>query len=268
MKEHTGMTQAGDAFRGGDLPGALAAATAAVKAAPADADARWLLAELMLFAGEAERADRMLDAAALREPSPVVLEFRKLLRAEVMRGQVLGEGRAPKYQGDDATEAQQAALRARVLLRAGDAEGATAAAAEIEALRPRTPGRADGRAFDDLRDIDDLFAAEIEVLTTAGEHMLVPVERVRSLSFDPPRRPRDLCWRRCSIDLKDGTEGIVYMPALYPGGPQESEAALKLGRATEWTDPDAGPVRGRGQRMLLLGDEAMSLSAITSIVFD
>jgi len=261
-------TTAGDAFRAGDLDAALTAATAAVKAAPADADARWLLAELMLFAGEAERADRMLDAAALREPSPVVLEFRKLLRAEVLRGQVLGEGRAPKYQGDDATPAQQAALRARVLLRLGEAEAALATAAEIEALRPRAPGRADDTPFDDCRDIDDLFAAEVELLTTAGEHMLVPVERIRSLTFDPPRRPRDLCWRRCTIDLKDGTEGVVFMPALYPGAAQESDRALRLGRATEWTDPEAGPVRGRGQRMLLLGDEAVTLASLTTLVFD
>jgi type VI secretion system protein ImpE len=262
------MTTAGDAFHAGDLAGALAAATAAVKAAPADADARWLLAELMLFAGEAERGDRMLDAAALHEPNPAVLEFRKLLRAEVVRGQVLGEGRAPKYQGDDATPAQQAALRARVLLRVGEAEAAEAAAAEVEQLRPRAPGRADDVAFDDLRDADDLFAAEFEVLTTAGDHMLVPVERVRSLSFDPPRRPRDLFWRRCAIELKDSTEGVVFMPALYFGAAKESENALKLGRATEWTHPGQGPVRGRGQRLLLAGDDALAISAVTNLVFD
>jgi type VI secretion system protein ImpE len=260
------MTTAGDAFRSGDLAGALAAATAAVKAKPADADARWLLAELMLFAGEAERADKMLDAAALSEPNPAVLEFRKLLRAEVVRGQVLREGRAPKYQGGEATPAQQAALRARVLLRDGDLAGAAAAAAEVEQLRPRTPGKAGDVAFDDLRDADDLLAAEFEILTTGGEHMLVPVERVRSLSFDAPRRPRDLFWRRCSIDLKDGTEGVVFMPALY-GGAAETDNALRLGRATDWIE-DGGPVRGRGQRLLLVGEEAMALSALTTLVFD
>ncbi|MGG5812361.1 type VI secretion system accessory protein TagJ [Falsiroseomonas sp. CW058] len=261
------MTTAGDAFRAGDLAGALAAATAAVKAKPADADARWLLAELMLFAGEAERADKMLDAAALAEPNPAVLEFRKLLRAEVVRAQVLREGRAPKYQGGEATPAQQAALRARVLLRAGDAAGAAAAAAEVEQLRPRAPGKAGDVAFDDLRDADDLFAAEFEILTTAGDHMLVPVERVRSLSFDPPRRPRDLFWRRCSIDLKDGTEGVVFMPALYLGAEPETDGALRLGRATEWVE-DGGPVRGRGQRLLLAGEEAVPLAAATTLVFD
>jgi type VI secretion system protein ImpE len=259
------MTTAGDAFRAGDLAGALAAATAAVKAAPSDADARWLLAELMLFSGEAERADRMLDAAALHEPNPAVLEFRRLLRAEVVRGQVLREGRAPKYQGDDATPAQQAALRARIALRAGDLAAAADAAAEAEALRPRAPGKAGDIPFDDLRDADDLMAAEFEVLTTAGEHMLVPVERVRSLSFDPPRRPRDLYWRRTMIELKDGTEGVVFMPALYPG--PETDTGLRLGRATDWTE-DVGPVRGRGQRVLLAGEEALPIAGATTLVFD
>lgn len=261
------MTSAGDAFKAGDLAGALAAATAAVKAKPADADARWLLAELMLFAGEAERADKMLDAAALSEPNPAVMEFRKLLRAEVIRAQVLREGRAPKYQGGEATPAQQAALRARVLLREGDLPGAAAAAAEIEQLRPRAPGKAGDAAFDDLRDADDLMAAEFEVLTTAGDHLLVPVERVRSLSFDAPRRPRDLYWRRVSIDLKDGTEGVVFMPALYIGAAPETDRALQLGRATEWVE-DGGPVRGRGQRLLLAGEEALPVASVTTLVFD
>ena len=267
------MTTAGDALRAGDVAGALAAATAAVKAKPTDADARWLMAEVLLVTGDAERADKMLDAAALHEPNPAVLEFRKLLRAEVLRGQVLREGRAPKFQGDDATPAQQAALRARMLLRLGDATGAAEAAAQIESLRARTPGHLenpDGSQvpFDDLRDADDLWAAEIEVLTTAGDHILVPVERIRSLAFDPPRRTRDLLWRRCSIDLKDGTEGVVFLPAIYLGPQPETESALLLGRATEWTDPAQGPVRGRGLRMMLAGEELLPIVSLHTVVFD
>ena len=267
------MTTVGDALLAGDVAGALAAATAAVKAAPTDADARWLMAEMLLLTGEAERADRMLDAAALHEPNPAVLEFRKLLRAEVLRTQVLREGRAPKYQGDDATPAQKAALRARMLLRLGDIAGANEAAAEIEAQRPAAPGRledANGGSvpFDDLRDADDLWSAELEVLTTAGDHLLVPVERIRSLSFDPPRRTRDLVWRRCAIDLKDGTEGVVYAPALYLGPQAETDDALRLGRATDWTEPADGPVRGRGQRMLMVGEELLPITSLATVVFD
>ncbi len=267
------MTTAGDALRAGDIAGALAAATAAVKAAPTDADARWLMSEILLLSGDAERADRMLDAAALHEPNPAVLEFRKLLRAEVVRTQVLREGRAPKFQGDDATPAQRAALQARMLLRLGDVAAANEAAALLEETRPRSPGRleaADGTQvpFDDFRDADDLWASEIEVLTAAGDHLLVPVSRLRSLSFDPPRRTRDLVWRRCTIDLKDGTEGLVYVPALYAGAAPETDDAMRLGRATDWTDPADGPVRGRGQRMFIVGEDMLPITELATVVFD
>ena len=267
------MTTVSDALNAGDLEGALGLATAAVKAAPTNGDARWLLAELLLIQGNAERADRMLDAAALHEPNPAVLEFRMLLRADVLRAQVLREGRMPKYQGGEATPAQMAAMRARVLLRAEDTAAATGCAQEIEALRARVPGMlrtqaGQSMAFDDLRDADDLMAAELEILTTGGEYLLAPMERVRELSFDAPRRARDLVWRRCTISMKDGTEGVVFVPALYLNKQPEDKVEFLLGRATDWTNPADGPVRGRGQRMLLAGDEVLDLMSLSMVTFN
>lgn len=264
------MATPGDAFKTGDLAQAIAGAQAAVKAAPRDSGARWLLAELLLFAGDAERADRMLDAAVLEEPSPAVLEFRKLLRAEVVRQQVWTEGRAPKFSGDDAPPALAAAMRALVLSRDGAAGEARAEAEAAETLRPRIPGTArlaDGRdlAFDDLRDADDVMAPLLEVLTTGGDHLLVPFAKIASLEFEAPRRPRDLYWRRTTIALRDGTDGVVYAPVIYPGASKLADP-LRLGRATEWSD-GPGPVRGAGQRLLLLGDEPASLMELTSIAF-
>ncbi|MBR0650305.1 tetratricopeptide repeat protein [Roseomonas terrae] len=261
------MTTAGEAFKAGDIEGAVAAATAAVKAAPRDAGARWLLSEMLLFAGEYERADRALDAVIEETPSPTVMEFRQLLRAEVVRRQVFTEGRVPKFQGDDPTEAQKAAAQAVTLLRAGDHAGAAASGAEVEAQRPRTPGKIDGVAFDDLRDADDVLAAFIEVHTSNGDYMWVPVERLAALSFDEPKRPRDLYWRRCNIATKDGQEGVVYMPTIYPWTVKTLPNPLRLGRGTEWQD-DAGLVRGLGMREFLIGEEAKSLAELTEVTFD
>lgn len=264
------MNNAGEAFKAGDLAAAIAAAQAAVKAAPRDSDARWILAELMIFTGDAERADRMLDAVVLEEPSPAVMEFRKLLRAEVIRQQVWGEGRAPKFSGDDATPAQSAAIRAAVLVRAGAAEEAEVEAKAAEEARPIRSGQAElanGTTidFDDFRDADDLMAPMIEVLTTNGDHILVPVERIVALDFDAPRRPRDLAWRRTNIELTDGTEGVVYIPTIYPGAATQPDP-IRLGRATEWLE-EAGPVRGQGQRLYLIGDEAVALCDLAAIRF-
>lgn len=262
------MTTASEAFKAGDIGAAIAAQQQVVKSAPRDAGARWFLAELLLFAGEAERADRMLDAAVLDDPSPAVLEFRRLLRAEVVRQQVWAEGRAPKFSSDSATTAQLAVLRATVSARAGQATEAAAAAQEAEAARPRVTGQArmaDGSvvAFDDLRDLDDVLAPMLEVLTTGGDHMLVPFERVATLEFDPPRRPRDLAWRRTAITLRDGTEGVVYVPTIYAGAADATDA-LRLGRETEWVET-AGLTRGRGQRLLLLGEEAVAITDIAAL---
>ncbi|MDB5413324.1 MAG: hypothetical protein JWR10_1659 [Rubritepida sp.] len=264
------MANAGEAFKAGDLAAAIAAAQVAVKTAPRNSGARWLLAELMVFAGDAERADRMLDAAVLDEPSPAVLEFRKLLRAEVVRQQVWNEGRAPKFSADDATPAQSAVVRASVLARAAAAEQAMAEALSAEEQRPKVSGEADLAdgttiTFDDFRDADDLLAPMVEVLTTNGEHILVPVERLVALDFDAPRRPRDLAWRRTTIELKDGTEGVVYMPAIY-AAPAGQPDPVRLGRVTEWSEGE-GPVRGRGQRLFLIGDEAVALSELAAIRF-
>jgi type VI secretion system protein ImpE len=261
------MSTAGEAFKAGDLEGAVAAATAAVRAAPREAGPRWLLAELLVFAGELERADRALDAIIEDKPAPTVLEFRQLIRGEAVRRQVMFEGRVPKFQGNDPTAAQKATIRAITLLRAGDHAAAAAAAAEAEALRPRVPGRINGAAFDDFRDVDDLFAAIIEVHTAGGEYLWVPTERLRMLSFDAPRRPRDLFWRRCTIEMKDGQEGVVYMPMIYPWTTKDMPAPLRLGRRTEWQD-DAGLVRGLGMREFLIGEEAKTLAEIEEIAFD
>lgn len=263
------------AFEAGDLQGAVAAANAAVKSAPRDFGARWVLAEMLLFAGELERADRILDAVIAEEPSPAVLEFRRLLRAAEHRRRVFGkEGAAPKLQGEEATAAQTACLRALVELRAGNPEAAAAAAAEAEERRPRVPGThrpagpgAAPVAFDDLRDADDLFSPFLEALTMAGDYMWIPLERVRALEFEAPKRPRDLCWRRASIEMKDGQEGVIYVPAIYPWGDGGMPDGLRLGRTTDWLDAGGGPVRGLGQRVLLAGEEALALNEAGALHF-
>jgi type VI secretion system protein ImpE len=264
------LSRAGDLFRQGELQAAIEAANAAVKAAPADTGARMLLAELLLFAGNGERADTLLDATSTVDPSAalVVSEFRQLLRAEAARRQVLSEGRPPEFLGEP-TETQTRLLQALVALRAGDLAGAAGAVEAAEQSRPVITGQHDGAGFDDFRDADDLSIGNFEVLTTTGKYFWVPTERVESIEFHPAKRPRDLFWRRCSMVVRDGPDGDVYLPAIYPSAllPSDDPVAdgLRLGRATEWTG--AAPVRGIGQRVYLVGDEAVPVQQMSQLDF-
>jgi protein involved in temperature-dependent protein secretion len=65
-------TQAGNLFREGRLAEAIAAADDAVKQQPGNAAAGVLLAEFLLFAGDFERADAVLTAAATVDPGAVL----------------------------------------------------------------------------------------------------------------------------------------------------------------------------------------------------
>ena len=263
---------AGTLLRAGRLDAAIAAGNTAVRNSPGDLGGRVLLAELLLFAGNIERADVILAAAAQADPSAmvVVAEFRQLLRAETARRQYLRDGRVPEFLGEP-TPALRALLAAGVALRAGDGETAARHVAEAEEARPPTPGKmqqeSDELRFDDFRDIDDLHAGFFEVLTTTGKYFWVPTERVASIEFHAPKRPRDLAWRRATISVNAGPDGEVYIPVTYDSTASDLTDELRLGRATDWRGEESGAVQGVGQRVFLAGDDDYGIMQLTTLHF-
>lgn len=151
---------------------------------------RVLLAELLLFTGNVERADVILDAATDIAPDAalVVAEFRQLLRAELARRQLYRDGRVPEFLGDP-TAAQSAALGSLVACRAGDMADAAQFAEAAEVARPRVPGQAAGMPFDDFRDADDLSSTSFEVLTTTGGVFLDTGRAGREHRIPPAQAP-------------------------------------------------------------------------------
>src|SRR5262249_23698319 len=140
--------------------------------------------------------------------------------------------------------------------------------AEAEARRPKVAGTCNGRAFEDLRDLDDLTACVFEVLTGNGKYYWIPIERVEHVEFRPPQRTRDLLWRRARMIVRDGRAGEVFLPVLYAGSHAEAADLVRLGRATEWRGGDDTPVRGIGQRTFLVGDEPRPILELETLTFD
>ncbi len=255
-------------FHAGRLDDAVAAAQAALRKSPTDLNARVLLGELLAFAGNLERADVVLDAASAIDPSTavVVAEFRQLIRADMARRQLFRDGRVPEFLADP-TETQRLQLAALVALRAGDFAEAMRQTEAAEAVRPHVTGKHGDIVFDDMRDADDLLAGSFEVLTTTGKYFWIPTERVQTLEFHPPKRPRDLLWRRASMSVAEGPDGEVYLPAVYVTDDQVSDT-LRLGRETDWRQADGGPVRGVGQRLFIVGEDAAPMMELGNFRFD
>ena len=122
-----------------------------------------------------------------------------------------------------------------------------------------------------MRDADDLLASCFEVITTTGKYFWIPPERVLLLEFHDAKRPRDLFWRRATMQVADGPDGEVYLPALYPpttGTATAMTDALRLGRATDWHQAgDGGPTLGLGAVTILVGEEALTWLEMDKVNF-
>jgi type VI secretion system protein ImpE len=264
-------TDAKSLFRDGKLAEAIEAQTAIVRDKPTDPEARSFLAELHMLTGAYDKADRQLDLLSTQHTKlgVAVALSRQLLRAAMARQEVFEKGRAPEV----VTEPNayiQSALQALLELREGRAREAATLLAEADEKRARTAGKLgeDGAAFDDFRDVDDLCAGFIEVMTSTGKYFWVPTERVDFMEFEKPTRPRDIVWRQCKMEVRGGPEGVVYVPSTYPTLPAEGDIdSFRLGRATEWSGGDGTPTRGIGLRLFLVGEEGMSIDELQTVQF-
>jgi type VI secretion system protein ImpE len=246
-------------FRAGKLQEAIAAQTALVKSKPGDQSQRLLLFELLAFAGELDRAKRQLDALQYDELElqAAAAEYRKLLDVEEARRKLFRDGTQPKFLDGAAPEHVRLRLEALERFRTSHpAEAAESLAQAAEAVPP-VAGALNGQPFADLRDCDDLFGSVLEVFAQ-GSYFWIPLEVVELINIAPPKFPRDLLWVKARLETAAGA-GQVYLPALYPGSYEHADDAVKLGRMTDWTGDDGGPVFGRGLRMFLADEEASTL---------
>jgi type VI secretion system protein ImpE len=260
--------QPAELYEAGKLAEAITAAAEEVRLHPSQTPRRSLLVELLLFAGEWERADRQLDALGQLDAKLLmhVNLLRHLIRAEQARQQLFTEGRMPELLAAPPAYLRDQ-LRAVVCLRAGQPEEAAQLLAAAEAARPRLGGTCGEQHFEDIRDTDDVTACLFEVLTSTGKYYWVPMASVELLELHPPQRPRDLLWRRAHMIVRGGPDGEVYLPALYPGAAREGDDALRLGRKTEWRGGEGAPVRGAGQRVLDVAGEDIPCLEIRQLTF-
>src|SRR4051812_25155547 len=91
-----------DLYRSGQLQEAITAQLAEVKAAPADQGKRLFLFELLVFAGDLDRAQRQIDVVRYDTPELDlgVATYRQLLDAERARRRLFSEALVPHFFGE------------------------------------------------------------------------------------------------------------------------------------------------------------------------
>lgn len=239
------------------LEDALDLAKARLKTNPSDQEARHLYIDLLVLAGDYERADNQCSLAVTFAPDATMgfALLRNELRGMAARDAWYQGGAVPEFpQGP--SDLDKLGIKLGIAHRLQDVADTTAALAALDNVRGERPMLWNGKRVSDFRDLDDRTPHALEVIMTGGAYLWIDFAKIAALTIEPIARPRDLAFRRAELSLIDGAIAHVLLPAIYHG--TTTEAVLKLGRETDWVDEPTGITTGRGQRCFLAGDELVS----------
>ena len=250
----TGMEQAKEFVKSGQLSAAMGHVAQDIKAHPADLRLRSFLFELLCFSGEWSRADKQLDVIGHQnvESEIAVQAYRNAIRAEQDRRRVWREGMQPHFfvEPPQYVDLQLRALRE---LQARDGGAWMELYATAKAQWPQLKGKLNGRDFSEFRDCHDLLGPVLEVIVR-DQYAWLPLEHVTRIDMDAPKRLRDSIWVPAHIETVDGTVGQMFIPALYALSSEHQSEEIKLGRITDWQDVGDNVFEGIGLRMFFSDD--------------
>lgn len=246
------------------LDEALDMAKVRLKSNPSDQEARHLYIDLLVLAGDYERADNQCSLAVTFAPDATMgfALLRNELRGMAARDAWFQNGAVPEFpQGP--SDLDKLGIKLGIAHRLKDAADTQTALAALDETRGERPILWNGKPVSDFRDLDDRTPHALEVIMTGGAYLWIDFAKIAALTVEPIARPRDLAFRRAELSLIDGAIAHVLLPAIYHG--TTTEAVLKLGRETDWVDEPTGITTGRGQRCFLAGDELVSFHDTESL---
>lgn len=222
-------------YREGKLREAIKALGEELRANPLDAKRRTFLFELLLFAGEFDRAEKQLDllAGANAEAAAGTLLYRSALHAERTRQSMFANHETPPL-----TE---------------------------EAIHG---GELNGKPFGEIGDSDPRIGANLEVFL-AGSYTWIPIHYLRKLEVEPPSNLRDLVWARARVETSSDFRlqelGEVLLPVLCPMSSNHADELVNLGRESAWEPDEKYGEIPYGAKLMVVDGVDVPLLAIRSI---
>jgi len=262
------MNEAKTQLDAGNLNGAVEAALASVKASPTDARARTFLFELACFSGDWERAEKQLDVIGHQDIDAMIGSqiFRQNLNAERNRLLLFSDSRKPEFVTTPPAYVEDL-LAANNRIREGNLSEAREILDKIEEERPAFAGKVNGEEVSDFRDYNDLTCCVFEAIVK-DSYTWLPFEQVSKIEFFQPKSLRDLFWIQAKVDMKNGTGGEMFIPALYANSWKSDNDRVRLGRMTDWRDAGEEIYIGEGMRMFWIDGQDRPILEIQTVEFN
>ena len=224
-------------YREGKLREAIKVLGDELRANPLDAKRRTFLFELLLFAGEYDRAEKQLDllAGASADAAAGTLLYRSALHAERTRQSMFANRETPPIKDEEVYG-----------------------------------GVCNEKTFAEITDSDPRIGANLEVFL-AGSYTWIPIHYLRRLEIQPPVNLRDLVWAQArvetSADFRLQELGEVLIPVLCPLSFRHADESVHLGRESVWESDETFGEIPYGAKMMVIDGTDVPLLDLRSVTW-
>ena len=252
----------------GNLTGAIENALNSVKSNPTDETARTFLFELSCFAGNWDRAEKQLDVIGHQDVNAMIGAqiFKQNISAERDRLRHFEDGMLPECVLETPKYVEKLLIAGNHIREERFAE-ARKILDEAEVERPAFSGKINGEQFTDFRDFNDLTSCVFEAIIK-GSYTWIPFEQVTRLKLTKPKALRDRFWVQAEFEMINGTNGELFLPALYVNSWKSDDDQIRLGKVTDWREIGEDLFVGEGTRMFQIDGGHKLVTEIEMIEFD
>lgn len=254
--------------REGSLSGAMTAAKAAVRNAPADASLRTALFALFAANGEWARASDQLETCLRLGGDPALALYGIVIGAGKEREAVMSGTSYPHFPSGKIPFWAAPWRDALAALDAGDSSLlASEAQARFEVISSIT-GFNDEYEFEGFRNCDVRTCGVFEGVFN-GRYGWLPFEDVLRIAV--PERPeflQDLVWLPVMVHLRAGSPLQGYLYATSAGTSSAAGEAERLARSTAWDERFEELDISYGAQLFALGDEVVPIFSLGKCCFN
>lgn len=261
------MNEAKTLLESGNLSGAIEAALAFVKSNPTNPSARIFLFELSAFAGDWERAKRQLDVIGHQDSTAMIGSkiYEQCVIAENKRADFFSKGTKPEFLGTP-PDYIYGILMANTKVREGKLAEAREILDKVDEQRPALACKINGADAEDFRDYNDLTSSILEVIIK-DSYSWVPFEQIEKITFNEPKSLRDHFWLQATLETDNGTNGDVFIPALYNDSWRSADDLVRLGKVTDWRELGDDIFVGEGTKLFSVGGDHKTVLDLKTIEF-
>ena len=240
---------ASELLRQGKLNEALAALQNQIRSDPSNAKLRVFLFQLLCVMGQWERALTQLSVAAEIDSKALLMKevCQQAVQCEALRKEIFAGKKLPLVFGEP-----QEWVGWMIQANQHSAQGHYREAQELRdrALEaaPAVAGHINTSAFDWVADADPRMGPILEAMIQ-GRYFWIPLSNINQIKIDKPVDLRDVVWAPANFVWTNGGAAVGFIFARYPGSDEAEDAAVKLGRKTDWVQKSGDFAIPVGQRL-------------------